>query len=113
MENNTNIFESLLESAADYGKTSYNLVRLKALDKTADVVSSMIPHFLVFVILASFLLFISLASALWLGEIMGKIYFGFFVVAGFYGIAGLIFYFLLFKRLKRFVSDYTIRQALK
>ena len=49
MEDKTNIFESLLERASDYGKTSYELVKLKAVDKTSDVVSSFIPHTVVFI----------------------------------------------------------------
>ena len=48
MEDNAKLFESLLERATEYGKTSYELVKLKALDKTSDVVSSFIPHSIVF-----------------------------------------------------------------
>jgi len=62
MEDIVDSIESLLESAADYGKTSYDLVILKTIDKTSDVVSSLIPHAVVFLILMSFLLFLNLGD---------------------------------------------------
>ena len=74
MEDNAKLIESLLERAAEYGKTSFELVKLKALDKTSDVVSSFIPHSVVFVLIASFMLFLNLGLAFWLGEILGKTY---------------------------------------
>jgi hypothetical protein len=113
MEDNAKLIESLLERAAEYGKTSYELVKLKALDKTSDVVSSFIPHSVVFVLIASFTLFFNLGLAFWLGEILGKTCFGFFVVAAFYGIAGIVFHLFMRKWLKKIVSNYIIKQVLK
>ena len=113
MEDNTKLFESLLERATEYGKTSYELVKLKALDKTSDVVSSFIPNTVVFVIIASFMLFFSLGLSFWLGEILGKIYYGFYVAAAFYGIIGLVLYFFINKWLKKIIGNYIIKQALK
>jgi hypothetical protein len=113
MEDNTKSIESLFEKATEYGKVSYELVKLKTLDKTSDVASSLIPHSVVFVLIASFLLFLNLGLSYWLGEILGKIYFGFFVVAAFYGIIGIVLHFFMHKRLKRIVGNYIIKQALK
>jgi hypothetical protein len=111
MEDN-NLFESLFEKASEYGKTSYELVKLKALDKTSDVVSSFIPRSVVFVLIASFILFLNLGIALWLGDLLGKLFYGFFVVSGFYVIAGIVIYFFMHKWLKRIVSDYFIKHML-
>jgi hypothetical protein len=113
MEDNVKLIESLLERAVEYGKTSFELVKLKALDKTSDVVSSFVPHTVVFVLIASFLLFFNLGLAFWLGEILGKICFGFFVVATFYGIAAIVLHFFMHKRLKKLISNYFIKQVLK
>jgi len=113
MEDNEKLIESLLERAAEYGKTSYELVKLKALDKTSDVVSSFIPHYVVIVLIASFMLFFSLGLAFWLGEILGKTYYGFFVVAAFYGIIGIIIHFFMHKWIKKLVCNYFIKQVLK
>jgi hypothetical protein len=113
MEDNAKLIESLLEKATDYGKASYELVKLKALDKTSDVVSSFIPHTVVLVLIASFLLFLNLGLALWLGEILGKIYFGFLVVAAFYGIIAIVLHFFMHKWLKKLLCNYIIKQVLK
>ena len=81
MEENANLLETLLERASEYGKTSIELARLKALDKTTEIVSSVIPLSVVILLVASSLLFLNLGLAFWLGEVLGKIYYGFFIVA--------------------------------
>lgn len=113
MENNAKLFESLLEKAEDFGKTSFEIVKLKAIDKTSDIVSSFIPHSVVILLFASFMVFFNLGIAFWLGEILGEIYFGFFVVAAFYILTGLVFHFFFHKRLKKYICSSIIKQALK
>jgi len=113
MEDNSKLIESLLERAAEYGKTSYELVKLKALDKTSDVVSSFIPHTVVFVLIVSFMLFFNLGLAFWLGEILGKTCFGFFVIAAFYGITAIVLHFFMHKWLKKLICNFINKQVLK
>ena len=105
--------ETLLESATDYGKTSYELIKLRAIDKTADVVSTLIPRLIVISILTVFLLFINLGVALYLGEVLENIYYGFFVVAAFYGVIAFFVHLFMRKQFKRKISDCIIKQALK
>jgi hypothetical protein len=59
------------------------------------------------------MLFLSLGLAGWLGEILGNAYYGFFVVAAFYGIAGIIIHFFMHKWLKKMVRNNFIKQVLK
>jgi hypothetical protein len=113
MEENANLLELLLERATDYVKTSIELVKLKALDKTADLVSSIIPISVFILLISAFLLFLNLGIALWLGELLGKIFYGFFVVAGFYILTGLIIHFFLNNWIKKLVGDYFIKRILK
>ncbi len=113
MEDIADSFESLLESAADYGKTSYDLVKLKTIYKTTDVVSSLIPHAVVYIILMSFLLFLNLGVAFWLSKFLGNMFYGFFVVAAFYGIIGIVVHFFMHDQIKKKISDYIVKQALK
>jgi len=113
MEDNAKLIETLFEKATDYGKTSLELVKLKAIDKTSDIVSSIIPHSVVFVVLVLFMLFLNLGIAFWLGEIMGKIFYGFFIVAAFYILTGIILHLFLHKRIKNLLYNYFIKQSLK
>ena len=113
MEENKKILESLLESAVDYGKTSFELAKLKALDKGSDVASSFIPHSIVIVLVASFMIFLNLGLAFWLGKVLGEIYLGFFVVSVFYIITGVVFHFFIHKRLKKYICNSIIKNVLK
>lgn len=42
MEDEASPIESLFERAETYSKTSINLLKLKAIDKTADIISNLI-----------------------------------------------------------------------
>jgi hypothetical protein len=113
MEDIVNLIKSLLESATEYGKVNFELLKLKTIDKVTDIVSSVIPLSVVIVLIAAFLLFVNLGLALWLGEILGKIYYGFFVLAVFYFLLAVIIHFFLHKWIKRVVGDYFIKRVLK
>lgn len=113
IENIMNSIESLLKSAADYGKISYELAKLKTIDKISNVVSSLILGAIVFLILMTFLLFLNLGVALWLGDILGNLFYGFFIVAAFYGIMALVVHFSMCDQIKKRILDYIIKQALK
>ena len=113
MEDNAKLLESLMMKVTDYGKTSFELIKLKAIDTTSGIVSSFIPFSGAFVIIASFMLFLNVGLAFWLGDILGKIYFGFFIVAAFYLVIGGVLYFLTKNWLKKVAFDFFIKQVLK
>jgi hypothetical protein len=113
MEENPHLAESLLEKTIDYFKSSILLVKLKAIDKTADIVSTIIPHAIVYILIGAFILFLNFGIALWLGEILGSFFYGFFVVAGFYGILGTIVHFFFRKRIKKKIANKVVQQLFK
>jgi fatty acid desaturase len=51
--------------------------------------------------------------AFWLGKLIGELYYGFMVVAAFYGFIGIIFHFCMHKWIKKVVGNYVIKQMLK
>jgi len=91
MEDQENLIESLIEKGEQYGKTTIELLKLKTLDKSADVASTLISWAIVIVFAVLFFLIFNIGVALWIGELMGKSYYGFFVVAGFYAILAFVF----------------------
>jgi hypothetical protein len=113
MEDNKKLLESVVERATDYGKTSFELVKLRAVDKSSEVISSVIPHTVVLILFSSFMLFLNLGLALWLGEILGKIFYGFFIVAAFYVLTGIFIHLFMHKALKKIIRNYVIQQLLK
>lgn len=113
MEDIRNSLDSLFDSAQEYGNASLELLKLKALDKISDVVSSILSRAFAIFILFMFFLIATIGIAVWLGEIMGKYSYGFFIVAGFYGITGIVIYFFLHKKIKAAINNSIIKQFFK
>ena len=109
MEDKATPIETLFERAEAYGKTSLNLLKLKAIDKSSELISTVISWLIVIIVAALFFIILSIGIALWLGEILGKTYYGFFIVAGIYGILGVIFILWV----KKYVNNSIISKMLK
>ena len=86
--------EPLLEKVGHFGQLNIDLIKYKILDKMADLISSFIARFLLLLMISIFAVFLSLGAALWIGELLGKIYYGFFAVALFYGLVSLFVMYL-------------------
>ncbi|MBU1013452.1 MAG: hypothetical protein KKG99_10635 [Bacteroidetes bacterium] len=113
MDDNSKLIVALLEKATDYGKTSYELGKLKAFEILADIGSSILPQSIAIGIIALFMLFFNLGIAFWLGELLGKTYLGFAAVAAFYGFSGIIFRVFLHKWIKERNNNYIIKMLHK
>jgi len=105
--------ESLLESGEEFGKTSFELLKLKALDKSTGLASGIIFNLIVIVLFSLFFFMGTSGVAFWLGDIFGKLWYGFFIVAGFYAATGLIVYFFMREWIKNVVSKFIIKHVLK
>jgi hypothetical protein len=112
MEQQENLIESLIEKGEQYGKTTLELMKLKALDKSADVTSTLASWIIVIVLIVLFFLILNIGVALWIGELLGKEYLGFFAVAGFYGLLALVFGVFREKLIKKPVNNSIISQVL-
>jgi hypothetical protein len=112
MEDQENLIESLIEKGEQYGKTTIELLKLKTLDKSADVASTLISWAIVIVFAVLFFLIFNVGVALWIGELLGKSYYGFFAVAGFYALLSLIFAVFREQFVKSPVNNSIITQVL-
>jgi hypothetical protein len=113
METPGDSIELLFLRAEAYAKTTYELSKLKLLETTNIVVTSVIARLSVIMMISMFSFVLSIAVALWLGDILGKSYYGFFIVAGFYLIAGIFLHFFLHRWVKKPISELIIKQALQ
>jgi len=111
--NHTNHFESLLSKAGEYAEARVALLKLKVADKASDTVSDVAATIVFCVFMLFFLLTLSVGIALLLGEWLGKSYYGFFIVAGIYGIAGIIIFANRKNLIKAPVSNFIIHKILK
>lgn len=106
-----NSFNAIIESLEKYFKTSFEIVKLKSVEKTSDLFSTLIFRFILSIIATLSALILSIGCAYWLGDIFGKIYYGFIVVGTLWGVT---FFFLLLTNtiLKRKINDFIIKQLL-
>lgn len=113
MDNKATTIEMLFEKAEDYTRTTVELAKLNAIDKSADVLSSLMSGLAVTTVVAIFMLLINIGLALWIGELLGKSYYGFFIVASFYFILALVLYTFNNQWIKTPVSNIIITKLLK
>ena len=113
MENNATTIEMLFEKAENYTKTTVELARLNVVDKTADVVSSLISRIAVSIVFAMFAFLVNIGLSLWIGELVGKIYYGFFIVSSFYLLIAIILYIFKDQWIKMPISNFMIVKMLK
>jgi len=112
MESAATFFEPLVERAQVYGKTSLELFKLKAVDKTAGITSTFVSRAVAFSVLFIFVVFVSIGASLWLGELFGKLYYGFLCVAAFYALVGCVLYFFMHNWMKKRAGDAFVSQIL-
>lgn len=105
--------EMLFGKAEDYGKTTLKLLKLNAVDKSSDVISSLTSILVVAVVFILFVLTVSIGGALWIGEQLGKSYYGFFTIAGFYILVAILLYSFRRQWIKIPFSNYIISKMLK
>lgn len=112
MENKEYILDPLFERAENYAKSSIELFKLKTANKSAQVISTLYLRGIIIFLFAIFIITVSIGASLWLGEILGKSYYGFFCVGGFYLLFGMIVSSLAGKYIKRRVRNSVISQIL-
>lgn len=113
MEEQTELIDELIEKGHKYGQTTLQLLKLKTLDKTSDVLSNLVSWLPVIVAGILCFLILNIGIAIWLGEIMGQNYYGFFTVAGFYLVLTLIFWAFRKPMIKYPLDNTIINEVLK
>lgn len=112
METPTRSIEALVERVEQYSKSSIELYRLKAINTSADVISTLAAKLAVITFFTLFFLILNIGLVLWIGDLLGKSYYGFFIIAGFYAIVGTVLYAYRDKWIKVPVKNSIIIQAL-
>ena len=112
MEEKFKYIDSLLNSAETYSKTSIELIKLKTVGKVADGTSSFVAYAAVIIALVLFFITLNFGLALWIGALMGHSYLGFFVVAAFYALIGILLFIFRNKWIKKPLNDSMINQML-
>lgn len=113
MTDNTTPIATLFDKAEDFGKTTLNLLKLNAIDKSADVISSLISRFAVIMLVVLSVLFISTGVSIWIGKMVGETFYGFLIVGCFYAFSAVFLQVFCQQWLKNCVSNSIIKQMMK
>jgi hypothetical protein len=113
MEDKATPLEVLLERAENYSKTSIKLFKLKTIDKTAEIISTLISWMVVITVVALFFMILNIGIAFWIGELLGKTYYGFFIVAAFYALLGIVFKLFSTQWIKKPMRNSIVSQMIK
>lgn len=98
------LIESLFNQSKDYVDTRLELYKLKMIDKTTSVASAVISGAALLIVFFIFFVVLNIGVALLIGDLVGKSYLGFLILAAFYAIVGLV---LFYKRNKIFKTPLT------
>lgn len=109
----TESIKTLIDKSKDYLETKIELTRLKTIDKSADVLSTVVVTVSMLIVSFLLILFISLAIALFLGKMLGAYHYGFFIMGGFYAIILLLIYVNREKWIKTPIANELISKMLK
>lgn len=112
MENKTTNVEDLLFKLKEYGDTRLDLLKLKSINKASSFLSSLIVSISLVVVLFLILICITIGAALLIGAMLGKAYYGFFIIGVFYIIIGLVLYSGRDKYLKTPISNKLIKELI-
>lgn len=112
MENQTNSLEALFEKTGDYLETRMELLKLQAVNTTSDVTSSIASRFAIALIVSLIVLILNIGIAIWVGDMLGKMHYGFFLVSGFYIILAALLYAFRSKWIKKPLNDMLIKKML-
>lgn len=113
MEIPTGSFKRLLARLESYISTSIELAKLKLVAAFSLAAANFLASAIVLFFASVFLIVFSVGVALWLGELLGKMYFGFFAVAGFYLLMAFILGIIMKKRFRAGISNYLIKKLMK
>ena len=94
MEEKATLIESLFEKAEAYAKINLDLFKLKAINNSADVVSTIVSKLAVIIAVLLIILLASIGLSIWIGVLVGNSYYGFFIVAAFYVLVALILHYV-------------------
>ncbi|MDQ2718914.1 MAG: phage holin family protein [Bacteroidota bacterium] len=112
MENKPTSVEELFYKLKDYGDTRLDLLKLKGINKVSSFLSLLIVSVVLIVLLFLVLICITIGLSLIIGALLGKAFYGFFIMAVIYIIIGLVLFSGRKKLLQNPVSDKLIKELL-
>lgn len=112
MEKETSSIELLLEKTGDFLETKVELLKLQAVDKASGIGSSLLSTLILTIVIMLMLLTLNIGIAVWIGQLLGEVYYGFFIVSGFYLVVTLFMFSFRGQLLKKPFQDGLVKKML-
>jgi len=112
MESAVKNIEVLYEKAKEYTQTTIELYKLIAVEKTAEVLASLVFRIAFLCLAAFFILFSSIGLSFYLGELLHSTAIGFLLVSFVYLILTILLYSFRDKWIKAPISNLIIKELL-
>jgi Putative Actinobacterial Holin-X, holin superfamily III len=112
MQSTIKHIEDFVSKAGDLAETKVELWKLRAAGKISETISSLFSVIAIAILICVAIMIISFGIAFWIGSEMGNTSYGFFIVGGFYVLAGLLLYLFRKHWIKKPVSDLIINKII-
>jgi hypothetical protein len=113
VEERKELIEDLFEKVEAYIKTNVELIKLRTIDKLSAVIASLASGVVLLILFSFFFLMVNIGLAIWLGQAMGQVYYGFFLIAGIYALLSIILFMVRNSIIKNPIINSIISQFLK
>ncbi|RKS02790.1 MULTISPECIES: hypothetical protein [unclassified Flavobacterium] len=113
MIDNATPIETLFERAQVYSKSTVKLFKLNAIDKSADVVSSMLARLTVIMTVVLSIVIINIGISIWVGKLLGEVFYGFLIIGGFYALMALMLHIYRYQWIKHPISNSIVKKMMK
>ena len=113
MEEKKTPVEVLLERGQAYIKTSVQLFKFKTTDKAAEITSNLASGLIILILITLLFINLNIGIALLIGSLLGRIWLGFLILSGFYGMTGIVIYVFRNSWIKKPVGNSVIKLLLK
>ncbi|MFN3756965.1 MAG: hypothetical protein ACK4RM_08410 [Flavobacterium sp.] len=106
------LLEELFEKIKNLSKSTIELVTLRFYRKLTGVIALIITDVIVIILISFMLFLLNIALALWIGELLGKMSYGFLIVGAFYGILGLLAHLFFRKAIHKLIKKNLVNHLL-
>lgn len=112
MENKPNAFTTLFTTATDYLETRVELIKLKAVSKSTDIVASVVAGVIIGMLIFFGIIMINIGLCIWIGYLLGQTWYGFFAVGAFYILLAVLTIAFKSKWIKAPISNFLVKKML-
>ncbi len=113
MDSHHGTVETIFKKIEDLTINQTEIMKLKMYNKSIDLATFLIMKTISVAIIGLFLMFINIGISLWLGDLLGKSYYGFLVVGLFYALIAIFIHGVIYKSIQMQISNVFLAKILQ